>query len=121
MGKGSSILFVSSVGGYNPRPPLGLYGVSKTTLIGLTKALAVELGPKGIRVNCLAPGTIKTRFSSVLWQSKESEAFSSSQTFLGRVGESDEMAGCAAFLVSDDASYVTGETLLATGGMQARL
>ena len=65
LGKGSSIVYVSSVGGYNPGPPLGLYGVSKTALLGLTKLLAKELGPAGIRVNCLAPGVVRTRFSKV--------------------------------------------------------
>ena len=64
----ANFVFISSVGAYDPAPPLGLYGVSKTALIGLTKLLANELGHKGIRVNCIAPGIIRTRFSEMLWR-----------------------------------------------------
>jgi len=121
MPKGSSILFVSSTAAYDPSAPLGLYGLSKTTLLGLTRLLARELGPKEIRVNGLAPGIIKTKFSAMLWQTKEAESYGKSRAFLGRIGESDEMGGVAAFLVSDDASFVTGETVVAGGGTVSHL
>jgi len=121
MPTGATILFVSSIGGFNPTPPLGIYGVSKTALFGLTKLLARELGAKGIRVNCLSPGLIKTRFSSMLWESEEASKVGSSNTFLNRLGDPSEMAAVAAFLVSDDASYITGENIVAGGGMLSHL
>jgi dehydrogenase/reductase SDR family protein 4 len=78
-------------------------------------------GPLGIRVNGLAPGTVKTRFSSVLWESESAREMGSMSTLLGRVSEPREMGGPAAFLCSEDASYVTGETLVVAGGMHSRL
>ena len=121
LGSSSSIVFVSSVGGYNPGPPLGLYGVSKTALLGLSKLLAKELGPDGIRVNCLAPGVVRTRFSRVLWESDEANAAACEAAFLGRTSEAREMAGAVAFMASDDASFMTGETMIVGGGLEARL
>eukprot|EP00343_Euplotes_focardii_P009277 CAMPEP_0205824114 /NCGR_PEP_ID=MMETSP0206-20130828/19500_1 /ASSEMBLY_ACC=CAM_ASM_000279 /TAXON_ID=36767 /ORGANISM="Euplotes focardii, Strain TN1" /LENGTH=254 /DNA_ID=CAMNT_0053121921 /DNA_START=30 /DNA_END=794 /DNA_ORIENTATION=+ len=121
MHAGSNILFVSSIAAFNPQAPLGLYGVSKTALLGLTRCLASELGPEGIRVNCLAPGTIKTKFSQMLWKNEAAKAHVEQQTYLGRVGEVEEMAGAAAFICSMDGSYMTGETVVAAGGMPSRL
>lgn len=100
---------------------LGPYSVSKTALLGLTKVLARELAPRGIRVNCLAPGVVMTRFSEALWKSDEGSAAFLPHIPLGRLATADEMAGTVAYLVSSDASYVTGETILAAGGMPARL
>uniref|UniRef100_A0A672YWQ2 Dehydrogenase/reductase SDR family member 4-like n=1 Tax=Sphaeramia orbicularis TaxID=375764 RepID=A0A672YWQ2_9TELE len=68
---GGNVVFVSSVAGYQPMPALGPYSVSKTALLGLTRVLAPELAPSNIRVNCVAPGIIKTRFSSALWQNED--------------------------------------------------
>ena len=95
--------------------------ITKTALLGLTKALAAELGPRNIRVNCLAPGTIITKFSEILWTEGEVSKNILSQTALNRFGECPEMAGVAAFLCSDDSSYLTGENIAATGGMISRL
>jgi dehydrogenase/reductase SDR family protein 4 len=121
MPAGGSIIFVSSIAAYAPESPLGAYGVTKTALLGLTRALAADLGPRGIRVNCVAPGTIKTRFSAPLWESEEASAMMSARTTLGRIGEAGEIAGGVAYLVSDDASYVSGETLVIAGGVRSRL
>jgi dehydrogenase/reductase SDR family member 4 len=118
---GSNVLFVSSIAAYNPISPLGAYGVTKTTLLGLTKALAQELGSDGIRVNCLAPGTVKTKFSSMLWKNESAEAMSSNLTYLNRLAVPSEMGGAAAFLCSDDGSYITGETVTVAGGMKSSL
>eukprot|EP00386_Alphamonas_edax_P009244 GDKI01030429.1.p1 GENE.GDKI01030429.1~~GDKI01030429.1.p1 ORF type:complete len:280 (-),score=77.88 GDKI01030429.1:22-861(-) len=115
------ILFVSSYLAFQPEQPIGVYGITKTALLGLTKALAAELGSSGIRVNCLAPGVVKTNFSRLLWESEAANAEMTKRTQLGRLAETEEMAGPAAFLCSEDASYVTGETLVAAGGMQSRL
>eukprot|EP00037_Helgoeca_nana_P032391 m.413655 g.413655 ORF g.413655 m.413655 type:complete len:283 (-) comp29144_c0_seq1:206-1054(-) len=122
----ASFLFVSSNAAYNPVAPLGLYGVSKTSLIGLTKLLAHELGPEGIRVNCLAPGLVRTRFSELLWKGKNGDdgIFMKSienGTYLRRAAEPYEMAGAMCFACSDDASYMTGEVMLVHGGGSARL
>jgi dehydrogenase/reductase SDR family protein 4 len=121
---GGCVLIVTSIGGYAPMPMLGAYSVSKTALIGLTKALAGELGPLGVRVNALAPGIVRTNFSAALWKGGDSNAIAQTAVRavpLGRFAEADEMGGPAAFLVSPDASYVTGEVLVASGGMQSRL
>lgn len=118
---GGSIVFISSYTAFNPAPPIAMYAVSKTALLGLTKALAEELGPDGIRVNCVAPGIVPTKFAAVLVASPELEEASKARSLLGRLGSANDMAGAVAFLVSDDASYVTGETLVVAGGMQSRL
>ncbi|XP_055376251.1 dehydrogenase/reductase SDR family member 4 [Condylostylus longicornis] len=117
----SSIVFVSSIAGYDPFALLGAYSVSKTALIGLTKAAAKSLAPENIRVNCLAPGIIKTKFSKAMHETKSANEAAISQIPLGRLGEPDEMGSVVSFLVSDEASYITGESILATGGMSARL
>jgi dehydrogenase/reductase SDR family protein 4 len=94
--------------------------VSKTALIGMTKAMAPQLADMGIRVNCIAPGVIKTNFSKALWE--DGETFEkNTEFFMKRVGTPEEIAGTAAFLCSDDASYITGETVVVAGGSNARL
>ncbi|XP_027893124.1 dehydrogenase/reductase SDR family member 4 isoform X2 [Xiphophorus couchianus] len=118
---GGNIIFVSSVGGYQPMLGLGPYCVSKTALLGLTRALAPELAHNNIRVNCVAPGIIKTRFSSVLWENEDSMDELKRQLSIKRIGEPEEIGGTIAFLCSDDASYITGETVTVTGGMSCRL
>ncbi|KAH8324027.1 hypothetical protein KR074_007415 [Drosophila pseudoananassae] len=119
--KGSSIVFVSSIAGYDAFELLGAYSVSKTALIGLTKAAAKDLAPEGIRVNCLAPGVIKTKFSRALHEEEAANEAALSKIPMGRLGTSEEMAGVVSFLVSEDASYITGESIVAGGGMSARL
>ncbi|CEL94503.1 unnamed protein product [Vitrella brassicaformis CCMP3155] len=118
---GASILFVSSYLAFQPADPIAIYGVTKTALLGLTKALAHQLGERGIRVNCIAPGVVKTRFSSALWEEDSTADISIQRTFLKRLAEADDIAGPAAFLCSCDAAYVTGECLVVAGGMQSRL
>jgi dehydrogenase/reductase SDR family member 4 len=119
--KNASIVIVSSVAGLNPFPLIGAYSVSKTALLGLTKAIAPECAQMGIRVNCIAPGVIRTNFSRTLWENEEALNESNKNNLLGRIGESDECAGVASFLCSDDASYITGETIVIAGGYQSRL
>lgn len=122
-GRGSIIL-VSSIGGYMPiaaKEFLGAYALSKTSLLGLTKVLAMELGEKGIRVNCIAPGLIETRFGDILVNDKRMPNIISKATCLKRNGRAEEIAGLAAFLASDDASYVTGENICVAGGAPSPL
>lgn len=117
---GGSIVFVSSIGGFQPMGLLGAYCVSKTALFGLTKAAANDLATENIRVNCLAPGIIETKFSEAI-TSDAARDTALMGVPMKRFGTPEEMAGVAVFMVSDDASYMTGEVICATGGMQSRL
>jgi len=119
--KGGSIVFVSSIAGFHPLPGLGAYSVSKTALLGLTKALSVECAPMNIRVNCVAPGIIKTNFSAALWSNEQIMKQALKQIPLSRIGDPDDVAGIVTFLASDESRYVTGETIVASGGMPSRL
>jgi len=118
--QGSSILFVSSIGGFQPNPMGGAYSISKTALLGLTKSLSKELAPKQIRVNCIAPGVIKTRFSEALWKDPRNVKLLE-EIPLNRFGETSECGGISAFLLSHDASYITGESIVVAGGAPSRL
>ncbi|CAB1351538.1 unnamed protein product [Coregonus sp. 'balchen'] len=118
---GGSVVFVSSVAGYQPMQALGPYSVSKTALLGLTRALAPELAQCHIRVNCVAPGVIKTTFSQALWQDEDIVDEFKKQLSIKRFGKPEEIGGVIAFLCSKDASYITGETITVTGGMSCRL
>jgi dehydrogenase/reductase SDR family protein 4 len=120
LNKGASLLFVSSTAAYQPSQPLGIYGVSKTALVSLTKVLAQELGPKGIRVNALCPGLVRTRFASALWKSDIGKQQRES-LWLRRLGDPVDMAGPASFMLSEDASFMTGESLVVSGGTYSRL
>ncbi|XP_047718053.1 dehydrogenase/reductase SDR family member 4-like isoform X1 [Prionailurus viverrinus] len=118
---GGSVVIVASIAAYTPFPGLGPYNVSKTALLGLTKNLAKELVQRNIRVNCLAPGLIKTSFSHVLWMDKEREESIKETMQITRIGKPDECAGIVSFLCSEDASYITGETVVVGGGTPSRL
>eukprot|EP00892_Ulva_mutabilis_P001957 jgi/Ulvmu1/11762/UM008_0176.1 len=117
----AAVLFVSSITAFRPPAPISAYAVSKTALLGVVKALADEMGPSGVRVNGIAPGIVPTKFSSALVATDDLRKQQEAATALGRLGTPDEIAGAAAFLVSSDAAYVTGETLVVAGGMQSRL
>ncbi|XP_073431509.1 dehydrogenase/reductase SDR family member 4-like isoform X3 [Dendrobates tinctorius] len=118
---GGSIVIVSSIGGFIPFPTLGPYSVSKTALLGLTKALAPELTQLNIRVNCLAPGLIRTKFSSILWKDESLLDEIKTRLCIKRIGEPEDCAGIVSFLCSPDAAYVTGETVVVSGGAASRL
>jgi NAD(P)-dependent dehydrogenase (short-subunit alcohol dehydrogenase family) len=111
-----SIVFVSSVAGLDPLPGLGAYSVSKAGILGLTRVLAKELGPHGIRVNALAPGLIETRFSQALFQDREAYERIIAAVPLGRHGQPEDVVGAALFLVSDASAYVTGQVVVVDGG-----
>lgn len=117
---GGSIVFVSSIAGLQPFSLLGAYSVSKTALFGLTKAASADLATENIRVNCLAPGIIETKFSEAITSDSARDSALAGVP-MKRFGTPDEMGSVVAFLVSDDASYITGETICATGGMHSRL
>ncbi|OXU18815.1 hypothetical protein TSAR_002136 [Trichomalopsis sarcophagae] len=119
--KSPSIVIMSSISGYQPFSLLGVYSITKTTLLSLNKTVAEELASEGIRVNAIAPGVIKTKFAKALYESEEANEATLSTIPMQRLGEPDEVAAVAAFLASDDASYITGETIVAGGGMKSRL
>uniref|UniRef100_A0A0N5A592 Dehydrogenase/reductase SDR family member 4 n=1 Tax=Parastrongyloides trichosuri TaxID=131310 RepID=A0A0N5A592_PARTI len=120
---GGNIIFNASFGAYKQGKGIAAYTVTKTTLLGLTKALSDELAPQGIRVNAIAPGVIKTKMSKAMWDGKDGEKdlANAIETPMKRLGTPDECSGAVAYLVSDDASYVTGETIVIAGGIHARL
>ena len=121
MREGGSIVFVSSVTAYHPALPLSLYATCKTALLGLTKAVAGEMAQSGVRVNCVAPGFVPTKFSGALTATEESTDMLKGSTMLKRLGKPEEIAGAVQFLCSGDSSYITGETLVVGGGMQSKL
>ncbi|VAI30858.1 unnamed protein product [Triticum turgidum subsp. durum] len=118
--KGSSVILISSIAGYNPDAALTMYGVTKTALFGLTKALATEMGPN-TRVNCIAPGFVPTRFAGFLTTNETIRNELIERSIIKRLGSVEDMASAAAFLASDDASFITAETIVVAGGTQSRL
>lgn len=119
---GGSIIFISSVAGYQPFFSLiGAYAVSKTTLLGLTKAISHDVACDNIRVNCVAPGIVQTQFSKLLYETESAREEAMKMIPMKKLAIPDDIAGTVAFLVSDDASYITGETICVTGGMSSRL
>jgi 3-oxoacyl-[acyl-carrier protein] reductase len=111
---GGSILNVASVGGIRAGAPIGAYNASKAALIHLTRQLGVELGPT-VRVNAIAPAVVKTTFAKALYEGREDDV---AQAYpLKRLGVPEDTAKAAAFLLSDDASWITGETLVVDGGV----
>lgn len=118
---GGSIVLVSSIAGFSPFPGLGPYSVSKSALLGLTKALAPELGPCNIRINCLAPGIIQTKFSAALWKDEAVKEKMMANLRVQRLGVPSDCAGLVSFLCSPDAAYISGETVVVAGGAPSRL
>ncbi len=115
-GEGGNIVNVSSVGGFRASDVIGGYSVSKAALIMLTQVQAKTWGKDGIRVNCIAPGLIKTDFARALWDNEQIRSAAETEAALGRIGQADEMAGAVVYLVSPAASFVTGQTLVLDGG-----
>jgi NAD(P)-dependent dehydrogenase (short-subunit alcohol dehydrogenase family) len=115
--KEGSIIIISSIGGLRGSPVLGAYCISKAADFQLARNLAVEYGPHNVRVNCIAPGLIKTDFARALWEDKARLAAREEQTPLRRIGEPDEIAGAAVFLASAASSFVTGQNIVIDGGV----
>ena len=115
--KTGSIIIVSSIGGLRGSPVIGAYCISKAADMQLARNLAVEYGPHNVRVNCIAPGLIKTDFARALWEDEAMLKERMVTTPLRRIGEPDEIAGAAVFLASQAGSYVTGQSLVVDGGV----
>ena len=113
--RAGAIVNVSSVVGVHGNPGQTNYSASKAGIIGFTKALARELGPRGVRANVVAPGYVKTQLTNVL--PEELQQAMLANTPLGRLGDPEDVAGAVRFLCSDEAAFITGEVLLVDGGL----
>ncbi len=114
--KDGAIVIVSSIGGLRGTAVIGAYAISKAADMQLARNLAQELSPSNIRVNCIAPGLVKTDFAKALWDTPEGERRASSGTPLRRLGEPDDIAGAAVLLSSRAGSWMTGQTIVVDGG-----
>lgn len=112
-----SIVIVSSIGGLRGSAIIGAYCISKAADMQLARNLAVEFGPHNVRVNCIAPGLIKTDFARALWEDTQLLEARNAETPLRRIGEPDEIAGAAVFLASPASSFMTGQTIVIDGGV----
>src|SRR6201996_3187050 len=110
---GGAIVNTASIGGMHQAPNMGMYNATKAALIHVTKQLALELSPK-VRVNAVAPGVVRTKLAEALW--KDHEDLVAAGSALDRIGEPPDVAAAVAFLVSDESSWITGETLVLDGG-----
>ena len=111
-----SMMITSSTGAFSGSLVLGTYNISKLADIALVRNLALELGPKGIRVNAICPGLIKTDFAKALWDNPEAAQRANEQTPLRRLGEPEDFEGVVVFLASNASAYITGQALTVCGG-----
>jgi NAD(P)-dependent dehydrogenase (short-subunit alcohol dehydrogenase family) len=112
-----SIVIVSSIGGLRGSTVIGAYCISKAADMQLARNLAHEYGPHGVRVNCIAPGLIKTDFARALWENPERQKEANSRVPLRRIGEPEEIAGAVVFLASRASAFMTGQTMVIDGGV----
>lgn len=112
-----AIIIVSSIGGLRGSPVIGAYNISKAADFQLARNLAVELGPHNVRVNCIAPGLIRTDFARALWENPDTLGHYTATTPLRRIGEPDEIAGVAVMLASRAGSFITGQGIVVDGGV----
>ena len=112
-----SIIIISSIGGIRGTPIIGAYAISKAADMQLARNLAHEFGPFGVRVNCIAPGLIKTDFARALWENEAAVKARNATTPLRRIGEPEEIAGAVVFLASAASSFMTGQTIVIDGGV----
>ncbi|MEU2722825.1 SDR family oxidoreductase [Streptomyces smyrnaeus] len=111
---GGTIVNVASIAGVSASPFIGAYGMSKAAMVNLTQQLAHEFAPK-VRVNAVAPAVVKTKFAVALYEGREEEA--AARYPMGRLGAPEDVAGAAKFLTSDEAGWITGQTLTVDGGL----
>ena len=111
--RGGSVLNMASIGAMTVEPGIGWYNVTKAAVVHTTRQLAAELGPR-VRVNAIAPGLVRTQMARALWEAHEAAV--AKRLPLGRIGEPDDIASAALFLVSDAARWITGHTLVVDGG-----
>jgi NAD(P)-dependent dehydrogenase (short-subunit alcohol dehydrogenase family) len=113
---GGAVIIISSIGALRGSTVNGLYGTSKAAEAGICRALAVEWGPKSVRINTIAPGLIKTDFARALWEDEERRKRREATTPLRRLGDPKDIGGVAVFLASEAAAYITGQMIVVDGG-----
>ena len=111
-----SITIISSIGGLKGSPIIGAYCISKAADMQIARNFSVEFGPKGVRVNCIAPGLIRTDMARALWEDPDNLKRSTAASTLKRIGEPHEIAGAAVFLASKAGAFTTGQTIVCDGG-----
>ena len=114
--KDGSIIIVSSIGGLTGSTMIGAYNISKAADFQLARNLASEFGPSGVRVNCIAPGLVRTDFARALWENPDTLKAVTKTTPMRRIGEPHEIAGAAVFLASPASTFMTGQTIVVDGG-----
>jgi NAD(P)-dependent dehydrogenase (short-subunit alcohol dehydrogenase family) len=114
---GGTVTIISSIGGIRGSNILGAYGISKAADFALARALAVEWGPKNVRINCIAPGLVRTDFARALWEDEANLKRRLVTTPLRRIGEPDDIGGVAAFLAAPAGAFITGQVIVADGGV----
>jgi NAD(P)-dependent dehydrogenase (short-subunit alcohol dehydrogenase family) len=113
---GGAAIIISSIGGLKGSGMLGAYGISKAADMQMARNLAVEWGPRNVRVNCIAPGLVRTDFAKALWENPSIYEMTVRTYPLRRIGEPHEIAGAAVFLASGAGSFTTGQTIVIDGG-----
>lgn len=112
-----SIVIVSSIGGLRGSPVIGAYNVSKAADFQLARNYAVEFGPDNVRVNCIAPGLVRTDFARALWEDPDRIRATNAMTPLRRIGEPEEIAGAVVYLASGASAFMTGQAMVIDGGV----
>lgn len=115
--KDGAIVIVSSIAGLRGTPTIGVYGISKAADFQLARNYAVEYGPDNVRVNCIAPGLVKTDFARALWEDPERAKRTNASVPLRRIGEPHEIAGAVVYLASPAAAFMTGQAMVIDGGV----
>jgi NAD(P)-dependent dehydrogenase (short-subunit alcohol dehydrogenase family) len=115
--KDGAIVIISSIGGLRGSPVIGAYNVSKAADFQLARNYAVEYGPDNVRVNCIAPGLIRTDFARALWEDPAAEKRVNQGTPLRRLGEPEDIAGAVVYLASPAGRYMTGQAMVVDGGV----
>ena len=117
--KDGSIIIVSSIGGLRGSETLGAYCISKAADMQMVRNLSMELGPHNIRVNCIAPGLVKTDFARAIWENPARHDYRKEKTPLRRLGEQRDIAGIAVYMASEAGAWTTGQTVVIDGGVTA--
>ncbi|ARS28163.1 SDR family NAD(P)-dependent oxidoreductase [Sphingomonas sp. KC8] len=115
--KDGSIIIISSIGGLTSSVTIGAYNVSKAADFQLARNLAAEFGPDNVRVNCIAPGLVRTDFARALWENPDTLKAVTKNAPLGRIGEPHEIAGAAVFLAAPASAFMTGQAIIVDGGV----
>jgi NAD(P)-dependent dehydrogenase (short-subunit alcohol dehydrogenase family) len=115
--KDGSVIIISSIGGLRGSTAIGAYCISKAADMQLARNLAHEYGPDNVRVNCIAPGLVRTDFARALWEDPERQKATTSTVPLRRIGEPEDIAGGVVFLASKAAAFTTGQTIVMDGGV----